>query len=173
MPTAIAEPPPPQLGEGWCFGIIVSLDALRPCEDSTDDEALQDVFSRRDEAREILTEFCDETEGNEEFYDQWCIDDGQDGVHRKWAGLLSREQFDKLVEGLDMCADNVETCGAIGMPGPGPWYGWSPAISFSYNGDGHAFNTYVTPFPPVRPEALPMGRDRWQRIRRAVIRQYG
>ena len=92
------------------------------------------------------------------------------GHHGKWCGILSKSDFDKFVDDHCLYAEDVETMGSLGAPGFG--VGWSPAVSFIYETmyNDAIVGAYVTPIfdvPGVRD-----GRD-WERIRAAVISQYG
>ena len=112
----------------------------------------------------------DMTESDEQ-YEYGYLDGGwEKGKHRKWCGLLTKEQFNRFVEATGLIADNTETMGSIGAPGFG--FGWSPAISFHDDGCERAILcAYVTPIPETRKERFDE-RD-WQRVRRAVLNQFG
>lgn len=92
--------------------------------------------------------------------------------HRKWAAVLTREQFDEFIRKTWLTADHTETMGSIGAPGFG--FGWAPAVSFSYDSDGQSLNAYVTPVPEVNGEARPdlLGKHQ-DRIFAAVRKVYG
>jgi len=85
---------------------------------------------------------------------------------------LTKEQFTRFVEQLGLYAEDIETMGSLTLE-----YGRLPAISFNYEtyyGNEPILNAYVTPFPELaRGITLPLGNRQWQRIRKAVIRQYG
>ena len=74
----------------------------------------------------------DMTESNESYDYGYLEGDWEKGKHRKWCGLLTKEQFNRFVEATGLVADSTETMGSIGAPGFG--FGWSPAISFSDDG---------------------------------------
>ncbi len=96
--------------------------------------------------------------------------DWERGKHRKWCGLLTKEQFEGFVNSTGLIADSTETMGSIGAPGFG--FGWSPAISFRDDGQERAIlPAYVTPIPEVKKERSDE-RD-WQRVRRAVLSVFG
>lgn len=92
----------------------------------------------------------------------------EQGKHRKWVALLTRQQFDAFVQKVGLYAEDVETMGSLGAPGFG--FGWSPAISFSGSHEEAIVNAYVTPIPETR-KARSDVRD-WERVRRAVLSVY-
>lgn len=106
---------------------------------------------------------------------EWCSDIwGGKVKHRKYAGLLTRAQFDRLIEETGMWAETTETLGSIGAPGFG--YGLAPAISFRNDDPDAIQSMYVTPVPEVEPKR-PVTRERgervWDRVRNAVLTVYG
>ena len=106
---------------------------------------------------------------------EWCSDlwNGK-CKHRKYAGILNRNQFDEFVRQTEVWADDVETLGSIGAPGFG--YGVAPAISFSNNDPDVIQSAYITPIPSVEPkqEITPERSERiWYRVRNAVLSVYG
>ncbi len=106
---------------------------------------------------------------------EWCSDlwDSK-GHHRKYAGILSRDQFSKLINQTGMWAEDVETMGSIGAPGFG--FGVAPAISFRNDDPDVIQSMYVTPLIDVEPKR-PVTPERaeltWNRVRRAVLSVYG
>lgn len=109
----------------------------------------------------------------------WCGDlwDGK-CRHRKLCAMLTREQFERFLGDTGLFAEDVETMGSLGAPGFG--FGWAPAISFR-NDDEYAIQSaYVTPMPGVRTikqfrdkeRKRPLDENDWDRVRKAVIKQY-
>ncbi len=92
--------------------------------------------------------------------------------HRKYAGTLTKEEFKQFVSETSMYAETTRTMGAIGMPGCG--LGCAPAISFDGPdfSSGAIVNAYVTPLPDVK-LTEENSAERWERIRDAVLRQFG
>jgi hypothetical protein len=112
----------------------------------------------------------DLTEGNDGYEYSYLEGDWEKGKHRKWCGMLTKEQFQRFVDATGLVADSTETMGSIGAPGFG--FGWSPAISFRDDGQERAIlSAYVTPVPETRKERFDE-RD-WQRVRRAVLSVFG
>ena len=111
------------------------------------------------------------TESDDAYDDYGC---DMTAKHRKYAGILTKEEFKQFVDETGMCAEDVETMGAIGMPGSG--YGCVPAISFDGRGtfpQGAIVNAYVTPYPSTEPPDTPEKQERaWRRIRAAILRQF-
>lgn len=185
MTTCLAPPPDkPKKHKDWQFGIILALDAPRRTygnlgEPEEDSEVIDRVLGHRRyagearlEARRIITEKLRQTEGNEEYY--WPYDgDDDSGLHRKFVGVLSREDFEALTGGSSMYADTTPTGGAVGMPTPEGWdLGFSPAIAFDGpDSSDYKLGAYVRPYPPTARRG--MGDADWNRIRQAVIRECG
>lgn len=94
--------------------------------------------------------------------------------HRKYCAVLTQQQFDEFVDEIGLYAENVQTMGALGMPGAGNWWGWSPAISFTSRDNfteyGALCNAYVCPFDPEWTE--PQNEEKWEEVRRQVIDAY-
>ena len=112
----------------------------------------------------------DTTESDEQYEYSYLEGDWENGKHRKWCAMLTKEQFNRFVEATGLVADSTETMGSIGAPGFG--FSWSPAISFRDDGTERAIlSAYVTPIPETRKERFDE-RD-WQRLRRAVLNQFG
>lgn len=117
-----------------------------------------------------LRKLWDRTEGDEAYGYSYLEDDWETGKHRKWCGILTKEQFERFIHSTGLVADGSETMGSIGAPGFG--FGWSPAISFMDDGSERAIlSAYVTPIPEVSKEGFD-DRD-WQRVRRAVLSMFG
>ena len=93
----------------------------------------------------------------------------EEGHHRKWAALLTRDQFNEFIERCGLFAEDVETMGSLGAPGFG--YGWAPAISFTGDDEDAIKSAYVTPLPEAKQEELT--ELDWDRTRRAVLSVYG
>ena len=111
----------------------------------------------------------DQTEGDEGYEYGYLEGRWEEGRHRKWAGVLTRDQFDQFVRQCRLTAEEVQTMGALGTPGCG--YGWAPAISFRGDDPDAIASAYVTPLPEVRKDRLD-DRD-WGRVRAAVLAVYG
>jgi hypothetical protein len=104
-----------------------------------------------------------ECHDSEIFCPEYAGDRVKTGKHRKYAGILTRKQFDALVDDQELSMENVETLGSLTE------LGWLPAVSFtSYNGDCYQ-NAYVTPLPDTKRELTE--RD-WNRIRAAMLSVY-
>jgi hypothetical protein len=109
------------------------------------------------------------TEGNEQFEYSYLEGRWEKGKHRKWAALLTRDQFDAFVEKLGLVAEDVQTMGSLGAPGFG--FGWAPAINFNGHDEDAILNAYVTPIPEVEKDSFNEGD--WRRVRAAIINVYG
>jgi hypothetical protein len=110
------------------------------------------------------------TEGDECREYDYLGDDWANHKHRKWAGILTRPQFEALLDDTGMWAESTETMGSLGAPGFG--FGLAPAISFR-NDDPQAIQgMYVTPIPCVDRVGGWTERD-FERIKRAIVHQYG
>jgi hypothetical protein len=110
----------------------------------------------------------DETEGDEQFEYGYLEGRWEEGHHRKWCGLLDRDEFDRFVEHCRLVAEDVQTMGSLGAPGFG--YGWAPAISFRGDDPDAIQSAYVTPIPETAKDRLD-DRD-WDRVRSAVLAVY-
>ena len=111
------------------------------------------------------------TEGDSEYGFDYITEEDGKGKHRKYVAMLTRPQFEKFIEHIGLCAEDIETMGSIGAPGFG--WGCSPAISFSQYGEGALnCNAYVTPIPDVQRKGEWTERD-FQRIRRAMLSLWG
>lgn len=116
-----------------------------------------------------IEELWNQTEDDDQYEYDHLEGRWENGHHRKWCGILDRQQFDEFVEFCDLVAEDVETMGSLGAPGFG--IGWAPAISFNGNDPNAIQNAYVTPIPEVRREHC-HERD-WDRVREAVLAVYG
>jgi len=111
----------------------------------------------------------DETEDDDQFEYGYLEGSWENGHHRKWCGVLTREQFDDFIDRTGLVAEDVQTMGSIGAPGFG--FGWAPAISFTSDDPNAILNAYVTPLAETRKETHDE-RD-WERVRGAVLAVYG
>ena len=132
---------------------------------SVDTPAYTDAF---DYAPPHVGDLWDETEGDDQFEYGYLEDRWENGHHRKWCGVLTRERFDEFIGRSGLTAEDVQTMGSIGAPGFG--FGWAPAISFNGDDPDAIQNAYVTPLPETRKESLDE-RD-WERVRDAVLAVY-
>lgn len=146
------------------FGVILTVDCQR-----------QDSIKRWYPPNVRLFQL---TEGDDQREMEYISDGWRKHKHRKWVGEISREQFDALVEKLNLKASSTPTMGSLGVPWTPGGMGLAPAICFEE--DSHELDAYVqayvTPLPEVR---CPIGRDAayydrcWERVRRAVLAIYG
>ena len=113
-----------------------------------------------------VNELWDETENGETEY-SYLEGDWENGTHKKWAAILTRDQFDEFVERCELVAESTETMGSIGAPGCGFW---APAISFNNRDSECIANAYVTPLPEV--EGREFDNDDWDRVKQAVLSVY-
>lgn len=113
-----------------------------------------------------VEELWDETESGESEY-SYLEGDWENGAHKKWCAILTREQFDAFVDQCSMVAESTETMGSIGAPGCGYW---APAISFNSDDPDCIANAYVTPLPEV--EGRDFDEDDWERVKNAVLAVY-
>lgn len=111
----------------------------------------------------------DETEDDDQYEYEYLEGCWENGSHRKWAGILSREQFDEFIDHCGLMAESTETMGSLGAPGFG--FGWAPAISFTSDDPSAIQSAYVTPIPETNRETL--GEAEWDRVRGAVLAIYG
>jgi hypothetical protein len=113
-------------------------------------------------------ELWDETEDDDQFEYGYLEGRWEQGHHRKWVALLTREQFDQFIERCGLVAEDVETLGSLGAPGFG--FGWAPAISFRGDDPDAILSAYVTPVPEVEKDHL--DEQDWRRVRQAVLAVY-
>lgn len=113
-------------------------------------------------------ELWDETEEGPTEY-AYLEGEWENGSHRKWCGILTRDQFDEFVEQCGLTAESTPTMGSIGAPGFG--VAWAPAISFSNDHPDCIANAFVTPIPEV--ERTEFNDGDWERVRDAVVSVYG
>ncbi|MHB1524903.1 MAG: hypothetical protein ACYCZN_01260 [Candidatus Dormibacteria bacterium] len=95
-------------------------------------------------------------------------------VHRKYVGLLTREEFESYMGILPYEEVHASTGGSMSPPGfEGQWL---PAISFAM-GDGQMVgNMYVTPLADVVMVGDRLDRwspRNWSRVARVVMRKFG
>ena len=119
-----------------------------------------------DHAPPHVDELWDETENGETEY-SYLEGDWENGTHKKWCAILTREQFDAFIDKCSMVAESTETMGSLGAPGCGYW---APAISFNSNDPDCIANAYVTPLPEV--EGREFDEDDWDRLKNAVLAVY-
>ncbi len=115
-----------------------------------------------------VEELWDETENGPTEY-AYLDGEWENGTHKKWCAVLTREQFDEFVEHCGLSAESTHTMGSIGAPGFG--YGWAPAISFNGDHENAICNAYVTPIPEV--SRTEFNDEDWERVRGAVVSVYG
>ena len=115
-----------------------------------------------------VLDFWDETEDDDQYEYAYLEGRWEEGHHRKWCALLTREQFDKFVDHCGLVAEDVQTLGSLGAPGCG--FGLAPAISFRSDDPDAIQSAYVTPIPETTKEVLD-DRD-WERVRSAVLAVY-
>ncbi len=111
-------------------------------------------------------EHWDQTESGKTEY-SYLEGDWENGTHKKWVAILTRDQFDEFVEHCELVAESTETMGSIGAPGCGYW---APAISFNSRSQDFIGNAYVTPLPEV--EGREFDEDDWDRVKQAVLAVY-
>jgi hypothetical protein len=134
------------------------------------------IYSADCPADEDINEFAppdlqlwNETEDDDQYEYDYLEGCWENGHHRKWCGILSREQFTEFVEHTGLVAEDVETMGSLGAPGFG--FGWAPAVSFTADDPCAIQSAYVTPLPDARRESC--GESDWNRVRSAVLAVYG
>ncbi len=113
-------------------------------------------------------ELWDETEDGPSEY-AYLEGEWENGTHKKWCAILTREQFDEFVDHCGLSAESTRTMGSIGAPGFG--FGWAPAISFNGDHEDAICNAYVTPLPEVTRSEF--NDDDWERVFGAVVSVYG
>ena len=86
------------------------------------------------------------------------------GKHRKYAGILTRKQFDALCDDQGLFMENIETMGSITD------IGWLPAMSFRSESYDCYQNAYVTPL--IERHDRPCDERDWDRVRAAMLRVY-
>ena len=85
------------------------------------------------------------------------------GKQRKYAGILTRKQFDALCDAQGLTAESTETMGSITD------IGWLPAISFNSYSDCAYQNAYVT---PLIEKAGGCNERDWERVKNAMLSVY-
>jgi hypothetical protein len=116
-----------------------------------------------------VEELWDETEDDDQYEYGYLEGCWENGHHRKWCALLTREQFEEFIEHCGLFAEDVQTFGSLGAPCFG--FGWAPAISFRSHDLNVIQFAYVTPIPEVKKDHFDE-RD-WERVRSAVLAIYG
>lgn len=137
------------------FSVIYSADC--PADENIDRFAPPDLSA------------WEETEDDRSYEYRHLEGRWEDGQHRKWCALLTRDQFDQFVEHCRLNAEDVETMGSLGAPGFS--YEWAPAISFTGDHPDAIQSAFVTPVPEVERERL--GENDWDRMKSAVLAVYG
>lgn len=104
-----------------------------------------------------------------------CLDEKW-WIHRKYCGILNRDEFHEFVTHCNLEAESCETMGSIGAPGFG--FSCAPAISFQCRGSSHEANAYVTPVPGEHlfkrfPDRDLLTEKFWGRARAAILNLYG
>lgn len=135
------------------FAVIYSVDV--PCDGQVLDYAPPQVAD--------LWQQTEDDRCYEYGYLEGCWEEGH---HRKWFAMLDREQFNRFVDHCGLVAEDVRTMGSLGI---GPCI--QPAIAFNGDDPDAIQSAYVTPLPETRKQDWDE-RD-WERLRAAVIRQYG
>lgn len=138
------------------FSVIYSVDV--PAETDIDDYTPPQA-----------DELWDETEGDDQYEYGYLDGRWDEGHHRKWGAVLTREQFDEFVRHCNLTAENVQTMGSIGAPGFG--FSRAPAISFRSDDSDAIQSAYVSPIPEVEKDHL--DDHDWDRVRGAVLSVYG
>lgn len=104
-----------------------------------------------------------------------CLDMPR-GLHKKYAGEISKDDFDRLNEELYMFFEDVEKMGSLTLD-----RGFIPAFSFRdeadylYSGVRYASaRAYVTPFPDGDPpETQEEAQKFWDELRQQLKTEYG
>ena len=109
-----------------------------------------------------------ETEGDEQYEYGYLEGRWEQGSHRKWCAVLTRDQFDEFVRRCGLSAESTPTMGSLGAPGCG--FGWQPAVSFRGDHPDAIQSAFVTPLPETRKQAGDEGD--WDRVRSAVLAVY-
>ena len=121
-----------------------------------------------DHAPPQVHELWNETEDGPSEY-AYLEGDWENGTHKKWCAILSREQFDEFVDHCGLFAERTPTGGSLGAPGFG--FGWAPAISFNSDDPDAIKSAYVTPVPQVT--RTEFNDNDWERVFGAVVSVYG
>jgi hypothetical protein len=115
-----------------------------------------------------VEELWDATEDDGQYEFSYLEGRWENGHHRKWVAVLTRDQFDEFVRDCSLIAEDVQTLGSLGAPGCG--LGWSPAISFRSDDADAIQAAHVTPLPETKKVRFDE-RD-WERVRSAVLAVY-
>lgn len=137
------------------FYVIYSLDMPRSCYINR--------YAPSKKVRRKLTL----TEGDSEYEYGYLEGEWKHGKHRKWVGLLSRKDFEQLIDDCPLYASSTETMGSLTE------FGWMPAINFDSEADVIE-NMYVTPVVEDSKgnEREGMTERDWERVRRAMLNTY-
>ena len=87
------------------FSVIYSADC--PADENIDDFAPPEI------------DLWDQTEDDSCFEYGYLEGEWENGHHRKWCAMLTRDQFTEFVEHCGLFAEDVETMGSLGAPGFG------------------------------------------------------
>jgi hypothetical protein len=112
--------------------------------------------------RPELQEKLDLTEDGESEY-RYLEGSWANAVHEKWAGVLSRKEFDQFIYDTFLTAEDTETLGSLTE------YGHMPAISFNADDNESICNAYVTPL--IKGEGT-VSEEQWERLRSVIIAKY-
>ena len=137
------------------FSVIYSADC--PSDEDINDFAPPDLSH------------WDQTEDDDQYEYGYLEGCWENGHHRKWCAILTRDQFTEFVEHCGLTAEDVETMGSLGAPGFG--LGWAPAISFNSDDPNGIHNAYVTPLPDSKRGDC--DESDWGRVRDAMLAVYG
>lgn len=94
---------------------------------------------------------------------------GPNYKHRKYCGVLTKKEFDEMIEERRLDQELNHTMGSLGCPAPDGniILGMVPAVSFGYSSDGIILNLYATPFVvrPARMQAEKDSGEKWFPVR--------
>ena len=149
------------------FGVIYEFDCRA-------DDSVKTYQPRRALLRKMQ---CAEDDSDRQYS---YIDDGdgmwERGKHRKYCGVLTKEEFEQFIDDCDLTAHTIETMGSLGAPGSACWYGLSPAVAFTTEHYAAMASAFVTPYPGFEPKRKPNvhQEERWFRmLKDAMIALYG
>lgn len=108
--------------------------------------------------------------GSEKLKDPWKASEAK-GKHRKWCGLLTRKQFDRFIQHIQIYPSRAMG-GSLGAPGFG--FGFAPAIVFADEGRSNVVvDAFVTPVPKrIHKRGKAPDEQDWNRIHRAMLAVY-
>jgi hypothetical protein len=111
--------------------------------------------------KEILGKL-NQTEDDEEYDYSYLGGRWETGFHRKYCGVLKREDFETFLNDTCLSAEDSETMGSLTE------MGWMPAISFSADDDDSIISCYVTPHV----DGIAGTEEQWNRLRDAIVSKY-